>query len=222
MGKYMRKCRGGLGGVAVMELAQVASGVRTRARSLALARASSSTGELQISYLELRNRKLVKVWEREKHRELASRPQKLVISSRVEEAVPSSPDQRVSNSSSAGSSKVVAETGQNFQAQISLEENNTMVENNRERRETTPCSNPLAESDAHDSTEIPAEIQITRCFSGCKPSEISGKSPPTAEIEEFFAMVEREEQRRFSEKYNYDVVKDEALCGRYEWVRLKP
>ncbi|KAJ8530108.1 hypothetical protein K7X08_036943 [Anisodus acutangulus] len=46
--------------------------------------------------------------------------------------------------------------------------------------------------------------------------------PPEAEIEEFFAAAEKREQKRFAEKYNYDIVKDVPLEGRYQWVSLKP
>lgn len=46
--------------------------------------------------------------------------------------------------------------------------------------------------------------------------------PSAAEIEEFFAAAEKREQKRFAEKYNYDVVKDVPLEGRYEWIPLKP
>ncbi|XP_058735413.1 cyclin-dependent kinase inhibitor 6 [Vicia villosa] len=46
------------------------------------------------------------------------------------------------------------------------------------------------------------------------------KSFREEEIDEFFARFEREEQKRFSEKYNFDIVRDVPLEGRYEWVRL--
>ncbi|XP_028789597.1 cyclin-dependent kinase inhibitor 7-like [Neltuma alba] len=46
------------------------------------------------------------------------------------------------------------------------------------------------------------------------------KMAPEEEIEEFFAMAEKYEQKRFAEKYNYDIVKDMPLQGKYEWVRL--
>ncbi|KAK1402579.1 Cyclin-dependent kinase inhibitor [Heracleum sosnowskyi] len=48
------------------------------------------------------------------------------------------------------------------------------------------------------------------------------KMPSTEEIEEFLAAAEKHEQRRFAEKYNYDIVKDVPLEGRYQWVCLKP
>ncbi|KAF8013692.1 hypothetical protein BT93_I1528 [Corymbia citriodora subsp. variegata] len=41
-----------------------------------------------------------------------------------------------------------------------------------------------------------------------------------AEIEAYLSAVEREQQRRFAEKYNYDVVNDVPLEGRYEWIPL--
>ncbi|XP_074379898.1 uncharacterized protein LOC141721051 isoform X2 [Apium graveolens] len=48
------------------------------------------------------------------------------------------------------------------------------------------------------------------------------KMPSTEEIEEFFSAAEKHEQKRFAEKYNYDIVKDVPLEGRYQWVCLKP
>ncbi|KAK3024509.1 hypothetical protein RJ639_043701 [Escallonia herrerae] len=53
-----------------------------------------------------------------------------------------------------------------------------------------------------------------------KPS--GSKMPSTTEIEDFFSAAEKYEQKRFADKYNYDVAKDVPLEGRYQWVRLKP
>ncbi|XP_035540605.1 cyclin-dependent kinase inhibitor 7-like isoform X2 [Juglans regia] len=78
---------------------------------------------------------------------------------------------------------------------------------NTKFRETTPSSELCGESEEIDS--------LAR-----KPS--SAKTPPKEEIEEFFAKAEKQEQKRFAEKYNYDIVKDMPLEGRYQWVRLKP
>ncbi|XP_052194322.1 cyclin-dependent kinase inhibitor 7 [Diospyros lotus] len=49
-----------------------------------------------------------------------------------------------------------------------------------------------------------------------------GEMPSMVEIQEFFSAAEKSEQKRFTEKYNYDVVKDVPLEGRYQWVRLRP
>ncbi|GMJ09774.1 hypothetical protein HRI_004646600 [Hibiscus trionum] len=48
------------------------------------------------------------------------------------------------------------------------------------------------------------------------------KPPSQAELDEFFAAAEKYEQVRFAEKYNYDIVKDVPLDGRYQWIQLKP
>lgn len=47
------------------------------------------------------------------------------------------------------------------------------------------------------------------------------KMPSAEEIEEFFAAAEKCDQKRFTEKYNYDFSKDVPLEGRYQWVRLQ-
>ncbi|CAF2081619.1 BnaA06g37540D [Brassica napus] len=53
--------------------------------------------------------------------------------------------------------------------------------------------------------------------------EKKAKAPPTqAELDDFFSAAERGQQKRFSDKYNYDIVNDTPLEGRYEWVSLKP
>ncbi|CAJ1942785.1 unnamed protein product [Sphenostylis stenocarpa] len=53
-------------------------------------------------------------------------------------------------------------------------------------------------------------------------SSAAQKMPTESELEEFFAAAEKDIQKVFSEKYNYDIVKDVPLEGRYEWVKLKP
>ncbi|MCI22573.1 cyclin-dependent kinase inhibitor 3-like [Trifolium medium] len=37
-------------------------------------------------------------------------------------------------------------------------------------------------------------------------------------MDEFFALAEKQQQAIFMEKYNFDVVNDVPLPGRYEWV----
>ncbi|KAE8672608.1 Cyclin-dependent kinase inhibitor 6 [Hibiscus syriacus] len=83
--------------------------------------------------------------------------------------------------------------------------------NFRERRETTPSS----EHEDLDSTSRPSEANSRR-------RSTVGKMPTGAELEEFFAAAEKNVKKQFAEKYNYDIVKDEPLKGRYQWVRLNP
>ncbi|KAK6946131.1 Cyclin-dependent kinase inhibitor domain [Dillenia turbinata] len=85
----------------------------------------------------------------------------------------------------------------------------------RERdRETTALSD-LCIPDEMDSTAEKSNHDIV-------PLSAAAKKPSTAEIEELFAEAEKLEQKRFMDKYNYDIVKDVPLQGRFQWVRLKP
>ncbi|MCD9644777.1 hypothetical protein HAX54_033211 [Datura stramonium] len=45
------------------------------------------------------------------------------------------------------------------------------------------------------------------------------KMPSGADLDEFFAAAEKDLHKRFAEKYNFDIAKEEPLEGRYEWVR---
>ncbi|XP_019414605.1 PREDICTED: cyclin-dependent kinase inhibitor 7-like [Lupinus angustifolius] len=54
-------------------------------------------------------------------------------------------------------------------------------------------------------------------------SESTAQNMPTqSELDEFFTTAEKDIQKTFQNKYNYDIVKDVPLEGRYEWVQLKP
>ncbi|XP_073022976.1 cyclin-dependent kinase inhibitor 5-like isoform X2 [Primulina eburnea] len=55
--------------------------------------------------------------------------------------------------------------------------------------------------------------------SACSTAETM---PSAVEIEKFFAAAEKYEQKRFAEKYNYDIGKDYPVEGKYEWVPLHP
>ncbi|PWA62479.1 hypothetical protein CTI12_AA363700 [Artemisia annua] len=46
--------------------------------------------------------------------------------------------------------------------------------------------------------------------------------PSAEELDEFFKEAEKHQQKQFIEKYNFDIVKDVPIEGRYEWVKLKP
>ncbi|KAE8695087.1 Cyclin-dependent kinase inhibitor 6 [Hibiscus syriacus] len=83
--------------------------------------------------------------------------------------------------------------------------------NFRERRETTPSS----EQEDLDSTSRTSEANSRR-------RSTVEKMPTEVELEEFFAAAEKQVKKQFAEKYNYDIVKDEPLEGRYQWVRLNP
>ncbi|XWS41928.1 hypothetical protein CRYUN_Cryun17cG0124400 [Craigia yunnanensis] len=94
-------------------------------------------------------------------------------------------------------------------------ETSTHFSSRESRRETTPSSELQAEPEDLDSTSSPSEANS-------RPRSTVEKMPTEAELEKFFAAAEKKLQKQFAEKYNYDIVKDEPLEGRYEWVRLKP
>ncbi|XP_015574362.1 cyclin-dependent kinase inhibitor 7 isoform X2 [Ricinus communis] len=86
---------------------------------------------------------------------------------------------------------------------------------NNKFRETSPSSSFYGDT---DEMESPAPV-VKNCRKIRLPAE---KVPSQVEIDEFFAEAEKKEQKRFADKYNYDIVKDLPLEGRYQWVRLKP
>ncbi|CAI9294605.1 unnamed protein product [Lactuca saligna] len=101
-----------------------------------------------------------------------------------------------------------------------------MFSNDGFSRDTSASSVVSLESEEMDSlsTSTPKKKTKTRAAneatSGRKPPP--EKSPSPAELEEFFSEAEKYEQKRFKEKYNFDIVKDVPMEGRYQWVRLKP
>ncbi|KAJ0469336.1 putative cyclin-dependent kinase inhibitor [Helianthus annuus] len=45
---------------------------------------------------------------------------------------------------------------------------------------------------------------------------------PEAELEEFFVAAQEGLNERFKNKYNYDIVNDIPLKGRFEWIQVNP
>lgn len=69
--------------------------------------------------------------------------------------------------------------------------------------------------------ESPATTSSTK-LPDTKSTVQMKRMPSDTEIEEFFVAAEKDLQKRFSDKYNYDIVKDVPLEGRYDWVQIKP
>ncbi|KMZ57757.1 hypothetical protein ZOSMA_82G00730 [Zostera marina] len=51
-------------------------------------------------------------------------------------------------------------------------------------------------------------------------TKFSSRMPSELEINSFFAMMETDDNKRFMDKYNYDVLNDLPMEGRYEWVGI--
>ncbi|XP_055814785.1 cyclin-dependent kinase inhibitor 7-like isoform X2 [Solanum dulcamara] len=95
------------------------------------------------------------------------------------------------------------------------------------RENFKPIDQPnLPSEQCEDSEDMESSSTTTNKSSSAasahRKKASASKVPPEAEIEEFFSAAEKREQKRFAEKYNYDIVKDAPLEGRYQWVSLKP
>ncbi|KAL3328334.1 hypothetical protein AABB24_035793 [Solanum stoloniferum] len=198
MGKYLRKTG---------DVMESSLGVRTRARTLALQRLQSSSSTpppppplssaSDSCYLQLRSRRL--------HKPPTPIPNPENLNSHPE-------------SVSVGSVSITHK-GWVAEDEISFGENNLDSEHRDSTRESTPCSlvrevavmvNP---GSATRRIELNTTTQRTRNF-------ILRNIPSAHEIEEFFTFAEQQQQRLFMEKYNFDVVNDVPLSGRYEWIRV--
>ncbi|KAF5451331.1 hypothetical protein F2P56_026447 [Juglans regia] len=214
----MRKCRPGIADIAVMVVAQV--GVRARARAAPASSATTTTKRRKLDAQELKFSQS----SSSSFVQLRNRRSPVISPESTEEGRCSSPssDHHVATSccSSNGSSSLLPEEERiEF---VDLQDGSSEVETStynfcRERRETTPSSEPRAESANLESTARPTEAN-----SRPRSRVEKRKMPTESEIEEFFADAEKDLQKRFVEKYNYDVFNDVPLEGRYEWVRLKP
>ncbi|GER25034.1 cyclin dependent kinase inhibitor [Striga asiatica] len=235
MGKYIRKPKTS-GDLSVKDVSQSYLGVRTRAKTLALQRLQSSSAAAashasppttppppppKTDYLELRSRRLEKpplrknflnspknpaATEKPQFEKLSPEPAVLPIEPAGED------DGRYERLNGGGS-----EIGDS-EIQASLGENNLDLEaRERGTRESTPCS--FIRPD--DSISTPGSS--TRPRSPSSRAQSAHREIPTArEMEEFFAQAEQSHQRRFMEKYNFDIVNDVPLPGRYEWVKVLP
>ncbi|CAH1421080.1 unnamed protein product [Lactuca virosa] len=210
MGKYTRKCSDQGCEISIMEVAP--AGVRTRGRAMATAAEESAdnsgsakrmkvvgNGELRLSSSRITDSDGGDVITTLKN----------YGDSAVEELRDFSGDVPASCCSSNGSVTEILKS-------VDLEERTeveTTMTYKMNRRESTQTTDLKAESGELHSTNT------------SKPSVVIDsrrKTPPAAELEEFFAKAEENLHKRFKDKYNYDIVKDVPLKGRFEWVELKP
>nr|GMD53924.1 cyclin-dependent kinase inhibitor 7-like [Ipomoea batatas] len=87
-----------------------------------------------------------------------------------------------------------------------------------ESGDTSPLREYQAELGELESTASPRVEAYSLKIKKSTPE----KMPSEAEIEDFFAAAEKKIQKQFAEKYNFDIVEDKPLEGRYEWVQLQP
>ncbi|CAI8609260.1 unnamed protein product [Vicia faba] len=106
--------------------------------------------------------------------------------------------------------------------------------------ESFPCScssNIINKFEEHQVVQTPDQVETSTCdnqvirrreMSLLSEEEEVGsiekkpqKTPSESELDEFFSAAEENIQKQFENKYNFDIVKDMPLEGRYEWVQLK-
>ncbi|KAK9081830.1 hypothetical protein Syun_031046 [Stephania yunnanensis] len=91
----------------------------------------------------------------------------------------------------------------------------------RSTRETTPCS-LIRGSDTVGTPGSTTRPTNSSAATRRIQNAVRRNIPTTHEMEEFFAGAEQQQQRIFTEKYNFDPVSESPLPGRYEWERVGP
>ncbi|XP_016496960.1 uncharacterized protein LOC107815834 [Nicotiana tabacum] len=108
-----------------------------------------------------------------------------------------------------------------FETDNSASFNGGYSENFRPIDQPNPPTEHCGDSEEMESSSTTTKKSSSAASAHRKPPS-AAKVSSEAEIEEFFSAAEKREQKRFAEKYNYDIAKDVPLKGRYQWVSLKP
>ncbi|KAF3500140.1 hypothetical protein F2Q69_00039689 [Brassica cretica] len=192
MGKYIKKSKI-TGVIDSMEATEAASlGVRTRAAAKTLALKRLNSSSAPDSSCYLQLRS----------RRL-EKPPSLVEPKQLKPGIKESGSKIDSvNSSVAGSGD-----------ECFCGENSPEFQTRQSTRESTPCNF------VEDLEIIVTPGSSTRSM---RTPTRNSTVPTIGELEEFFAYAEQQQQRLFVEKYNFDIVNDVPLTGRYEWVQVSP
>ncbi|KAK6940540.1 Cyclin-dependent kinase inhibitor domain [Dillenia turbinata] len=238
MGKYMKKAKI-TGDIALMEVSQSSLGVRTRAKTLALQRLQSTAQQSPeaepTSYLQLRSRRLEKPPSKPQQKKEEEETKENSKAKSPKKSNPRSNSRLNSDSVGSNCSKyqlgcfdegLQASGGSKDDEQIenveaSFGENNLDFDGReRSTRESTPCS-LIRSSDTIEtpgSTTKPAPSPANRRAR----TSMQRNTPTQHEMDEFFVGAEKVQQRIFIEKYNFDIINDLPLPGRFEWVQVAP
>ncbi|XP_028760479.1 cyclin-dependent kinase inhibitor 7-like [Neltuma alba] len=200
------KCRRIAEVVAVMEMAQV--GVTTRARAaLAMGGAAAAASAERKPKRRRINNEELKFSASSSLVQIKGIRRPDVIRPEAQERCSSPPSDELPSSccSSNGSIGLDEERIEFVDLEVDSAQVETSTCNCGDEREMRPNSEEARPTEAN-----------SRCISTVQ------KMPTEQELEEFFAAAESDIQKRFAEKYSYDIVKDVPLEGRYEWVQIKP
>lgn len=215
MGRYIKKCKG-LAEIAVVELAEIDGVVRTREREMATVGKrirEVGDGELDLAsgYVELRN----------------TRRRVLIEATGSVSPLGASPSYAPGNSFEESncafdlSPLCLSKTSGDhveYRGTISVPE----AQSKSSQVETMTfygggggrSNTPLAEGTTGMESTAGRPWMETISRGGSMVHEM----PSESEIEDFFSAAEKDLQKRFSKKYNFDTIKGVPLEGRYEWI----
>ncbi|KAI3794084.1 hypothetical protein L1987_36709 [Smallanthus sonchifolius] len=215
VGKEVTKCGVGfgVGVVVVMEVTQV--GVRTRDRAMAMMTEETADNSGAVKRRKLSNEKL-----RSPSSTFVEVETKTIDCEKRNDCCDAAASSRSGGvpaccCSSTGAMEILK--GSDLEEIV---ETGTPARHNLDGNESTPRGEFNAEPGELEST---AMKQYAVATSGsCRTVLPAEKMPPEAELEEFFAAAQEGLNERFKNKYNYDIVNDIPLKGRFEWIQLKP
>ncbi|KAL7094501.1 hypothetical protein ACP275_11G107200 [Erythranthe tilingii] len=202
MGRYLRKCEGSEKEGADMDTAAAVGSKR---------KVGLEEPQLSECSIQLKTRRFA-----------VAAPEDSASSENSENSTCEVTDHCLASCSSSNGSTELAKGRSKF---LDLEENEVAVEfsatsaghsSDSRERETTP----LSESEPDSAGELESTAR-PRETSNRRRSTAAEKMPSEAELEEFFAAAENNLHKQFTDKYNYDIVKDQPLEGRYEWVQIQ-
>ncbi|XP_071691750.1 cyclin-dependent kinase inhibitor 7-like isoform X2 [Rutidosis leptorrhynchoides] len=107
--------------------------------------------------------------------------------------------------------------------ELRFESETSMCSNDGFSKEASASSEICLDSDEMESSStLKKKTSSKLAAASCRKPITVSNCPTAAEIDEFFSIAEKKEEKRFMDKYNYDIVNDVPMEGRYQWVRLKP
>ncbi|KAL9258258.1 Cyclin-dependent kinase inhibitor 3-like protein [Drosera capensis] len=227
MGKYMKKSKTTTTTATANDVSPSSLGVRTRARTLALQQGSNSSSpptppSSPAAYLQLRNRRLLK--------SLVSGGEKGAVKESSRNRVCSvqnpnpNPSENCESAEDGGNNAVECQGDENGDDGVGAAAVEACFGENvldseargRSTRESTPCSLIRNQDSIHTPGSTTRPVSAAEAIRRSEGS-MRRRIPTTQEMEEFFAGLEKEQQKQFIEKYNFDPVNDTPLPGRFEW-----
>ncbi|XP_071691749.1 cyclin-dependent kinase inhibitor 7-like isoform X1 [Rutidosis leptorrhynchoides] len=110
-----------------------------------------------------------------------------------------------------------------LKVELRFESETSMCSNDGFSKEASASSEICLDSDEMESSStLKKKTSSKLAAASCRKPITVSNCPTAAEIDEFFSIAEKKEEKRFMDKYNYDIVNDVPMEGRYQWVRLKP